>query len=273
MKSNYLLVLLTLILASCVKPAPPTFPPPHKGLKLLSWAGNRVYHYGRDSVKITYNSAGYPVRILRAESGTGYPHYKLRYDRHNRLTDMIEFFYDREQTEDPFHAWHKFVHDNKNRIIQDSIYVYGSFGPHGELIPRPNATYIDDFYMYAYDSLNRIIKITRKVTGPYHDTVVTTYHYDSRGNAYQINVREQGKHSLQNPGSNTYPVYDDKFNPHRLHPVWQFISKDYSTNNPFIAASYNIYGLPTSMPVPNADFFYYFGIVGFETIENIKYGY
>ncbi|MCW3467738.1 hypothetical protein [Chitinophaga nivalis] len=274
MKSNYLLALLTLIFAGCVKPAPTIFPQ-HTGLKILSWKGTSVAapDDGSDSVKITYNRAGNPVRIQRIHTSTGYPHYKLQYDQQQRLTDLIEFYGTNEQIGDVFHAWHKFVHDNQNRIIRDSIYVFGFFGPHGPL-PRPHSSGIDDLYSYAYDAQNRMVKMTRKMGDLNSDDITTNYHYNSQGNVYWIKVRQPNTDSLQYPNADIYPTYDHQFNPHRLHPVWQFIDRDYNNNNPFNAASYNIYGLPTSIPIdPTLGYFSYFGIIGFKTIDHIKYGY
>jgi len=37
---------------------------------------------------------------------------------------------------------------------------------------------------------------------------------------------------------------------HRTHPIWQFIDRDFSINNPFQAVAYNSHGLPVAIQSP-----------------------
>ena len=42
-------------------------------------------------------------------------------------------------------------------------------------------------------------------------------------------------------------VYDNKMNINRTNDIWQFLSRDYSVNNPFTAAAYNTARFPTTI--------------------------
>ena len=59
----------------------------------------------------------------------------------------------------------------------------------------------------------------------------STYNYDGAGN-------------LIHPAS-AGVVYDNKMNINRTNDIWQFLSRDYSMNNPFTADAYNAAGFPT----------------------------
>jgi len=84
---------------------------------------------------------------------------------------------------------------------------------------------------FEYDHNGRMIKSTFLITGlpPEWGTVIT-YQYDQEGNLI---------------GGN----YDHKLNPRQLHPIWQFLSRDYSVSNPITAVNYNNFGLPTKFSV------------------------
>ncbi|MCW3467737.1 hypothetical protein [Chitinophaga nivalis] len=265
------IIFLALALTSCLKPTPTPYPQ-YPGLKIISWKGTSIAapNDGPDSVRFTYNRKGNPIRVERAHTSTGITQYQLRYDQQDRLRVLINSTIGAEAIGDIFDEWHQYYYDKQQRIALDSVYVFGRIGPHGPIPRSGNQVDLGYVITFAYDSLNRIVQVTRKVGGHATNATISTYHYNQHGNAYWINEqRPYGE-----PALNTYPVYDDKFNPHRLHPVWQFIDQDYSTNNPFIAVGYNKLGLPTSVPIPpKTTPSFYFGLFGFITIDHIKYGY
>jgi hypothetical protein len=49
--------------------------------------------------------------------------------------------------------------------------------------------------------------------------------------------------------------YDYKINPLRQNPVFQFVMRNYSMNNPSVQPKYNSLGLPLSITPTNDDFF------------------
>jgi hypothetical protein len=50
----------------------------------------------------------------------------------------------------------------------------------------------------------------------------------------------------------SYSGYDDKVNLDRTNPIWQFLDRDYSMNNRFIAEKYNAAGLPAIITTEDA---------------------
>ncbi len=102
---------------------------------------------------------------------------------------------------------------------------------------------------FEYDRYGRISKSTFVPTGlPPEYTIVTTYQYDGEGNLIRPNQ------SL---------AYDSKVNLQQLHPIWQFLARDYSVNNPLTAVHYNNFGLPTKFSAgPPPLFFSYFPFLG-----------
>jgi len=104
-------------------------------------------------------------------------------------------------------------------------------------------TWADFHYInyLEYDGHGRITKTTIVPIGlpplP-ENTIIETYQYNEEGNSLR-----------HNPFG-----YDHKLNPHQLHPLWQFISRDYSLNNPIAAVHYNNFGLPTKFAEPLRSF-------------------
>jgi hypothetical protein len=168
-----------------------------------------------------YDARNNPVRVMPVGGNSLYPVYLFRYDKKGRLCDYI--IADKELT--GFYGWHRYVYDNKNRIVIDTVYIFGTYGD-VPLNYRQDLSYVTT---YEYDSQDRIITATAfypTIPGP--TAVAEHYAYDEAGN-------------LVTPGA----VYDDKVNIHRTNSVWMFLARDYSVNNPLTMSTYNQYQLPT----------------------------
>ncbi len=159
----------------------------------------------------------------------------------------LYFIYNsKKQLKEFQHAWafgfpailHRFGY-SRGVITTDTIVSFYT------QVPFHSITY------FEYDRYGRISKSTYIPTGlpPYY-ILVNTYEYDSEGN-------------LIRPSPYPPLTYDHKLNPQQLHPVWQFIARDYSLNNPTTALHYNNFGLPTKFDQPRPSlFFNYFSFLG-----------
>lgn len=197
----------------------------------MSFSGNM------DSAVITYNNLGNPISLIRARVNTGAPNQIFRYDKNNRLTDMIGAY-----ENGTYELWHHFTYKNKpgtnkNLPVTDSIYVFGNISDG----PLPEPDYIElrsvDF---TYDNYGRIVQVINKGIIPCYPGEATSYTYNNAGN-------------LTSAGY----AYDNKINFHRTHPIWQFIDRDYSVNNAYNQTTYTEYGLPTAVNLPGHSVFYY----------------
>ncbi|ATL48786.1 hypothetical protein COR50_17350 [Chitinophaga caeni] len=225
------------LLSGCLKD--PHLPPPGNPFcKITKVKGDLHFQKDVDSYRITYDKKGNPESIVRGIVGTSSPNYLFLYDQKGRLTD----FYGVYLNPTAFDIWHRYSYDAKNRIILDSTYEFGEVGPGNVPIPSPGRPYLGvrNIATYSYDHLDRIVRSTDTYG---HDTVFMTrlYTYNGAGNLTSVEERSDG-------GSTTISyTYDNKVNYHRLHPIWQFLDRDYSMNNPLPVAAYNTYGLPTSI--------------------------
>ncbi|MGO4288884.1 hypothetical protein [Chitinophaga sp. RAB17] len=251
MKKNYplarcaMILLFVVLFSNCVK-SPICLPaPPHYE---ITGFGAEKYDNTKDTFHITYNSRHNPIHIIGRVITENYPQYLLGYDAQNALKIVIGASHD-ESTE--FEMGYKCVCDNKKRVISDSVFAYGHYD-------RNTLTIVDARYLffvrkYAYDHLDRITQVVDKrflLVEDLFEMRTTSYFYNASGNAYKINTL------ILYPNGSTvsndvFPVYDNKVNPNLLHPLWQFFNLDYSRNNPFIADSYNSYGLPVKVPFKN----------------------
>jgi hypothetical protein len=190
-----------------------------------------------DSVVISYNGKGNPVAMVRTQASTGSPNYEFRYDKKQRVTDFIGVY-----ENGGFEFWHRYAYDQHNRVITDSIYKFGWFGPG----PLPEQ-YAEQYSSFTYDSHNRIVKAVDVFKVPAPTVWTSFYHYNAAGNLDSVvTIFPDGR------GSTIFTSYDNKINMHQLHPVWQLIDRDYSVNNHFTALSYNAQGLPTVIPAKEA---------------------
>lgn len=192
-----------------------------------------------DSMVITYNNKGNPVSMIRTVTGTSTPNFFFRYDKRNRVTDVIGIYDDGVG----FETWHRLYYDHRDRIIRDTTYDFGIVGetpqpiPGRDLIARNIST-------FEYDAHNRIIRSTDTYGGSPDMITTTRYIYNSAGNLGLI-VTSRG----DAVDSFAFNNYDNKMNMHLTHPIWQYLDRDYSLNNSFTAASYNSRGLPVLLDV------------------------
>ncbi|MBC9912487.1 hypothetical protein [Chitinophaga varians] len=242
----YCTIFTALFLTACLKPNGPIVVPGHPTVRItLLKELDPLY---ADSFRLYYNSQGNPTRIIPTLVGTGRPMWLFRYDNQQRLVARIGSYSSLET----FEMAHRYVYDAAGRIIRDTAYVFGTFDttvtPVGIGGQRLRTT------TYQYDSLNRIIRAvaTEMPTHPPVFRSTIDYSYNSSGNAWRIqNITEEiTAMGIQPDTTIVYPVYDNKINFRRLHPLWQFIDRDYSRNNPNQVVSYNSYGLPLEFPAP-----------------------
>lgn len=187
-----------------------------------------TYEYEPDQLTIRYNAAGNPISVKSAQGpATGRPDLLFRYDAQNRLTDCIGVY----SNGNGFESWSKYKYDRKNRIVYDTAFIFGQLGE------RPTHFMFKHVTHYTYDDQNRIIKASLVWKKP------------SDGGGFEEIFNYDGNGNLV-----TGQSYDNKKNIHRTHPVFAFIDRDYSVNNPQHATTYH-HGLPTSLYVnPNADY-------------------
>lgn len=193
--------------------------------------------YTGDSLVISYDKRDNPVSIIRGSVATGAPNYLFGYDKKGRMKDFYSVY---DPSNPYFENWHRYTHDNKNRIIVDTSYSFGLVGP-GIPLPDPETGehYIGNISTFAYDNENRIIKATDFYGLATFET--TYFTYNNKGNLVKI-VRVRDDESV----TETF-TYDDKINLRRTHAAWQFLDRDYSVNNSITVFSYNAYGLPVDV--------------------------
>jgi hypothetical protein len=161
--------------------------------------------------QFNYDEFGNPVSVvyLETDDGTGTPTFSFDYDVNHRLTHYRGY------------SDHNLTYNSSGQIVIDSGYYNYAGG---------DARYENRLY---YDVYGRIRKETSKFYYDYGEsedvgtTTTRIYEYDRRGN-------------LISPGY----TYDNKKNIARTHPIWMYITRNYSINNPEKASSYNSSGLP-----------------------------
>jgi hypothetical protein len=173
----------------------------------------------KDTTVFAYNSWGDPITVTQLPfPGTGRPNYFFKYDKKRRLTELLGLYRGGNIGE----VWHKYFYENpgKSDVVLDSSYFFPWF-QNGIMVSyhTASATY------FTYDKSGRIIKDSTIYQAGEH-TSVNNYVYDANGNLW---------------GS----VYDNRTNMNQTHPIWMFLDRNYSLNNPFEAQAYNSAGLPT----------------------------
>jgi len=189
-----------------------------------------------DTMVFTYNAHGDPVTGFRPVPRTGNPNFILRYDRWDRLTDLIGTYGTNPDLSGGIESWNRYTYDGQGRIVLDSVYNFPTIvdghpglGEHSSIV----------IATYEYDPKNRVSKYSWGFVGDLNK-FVSTYSYDADGNLVGT-------------------PHDNQINLHRTNKVWMFMDRDYSVNNPLTAAyTYNTRGLPVTI-VPTAgtemDFF------------------
>jgi hypothetical protein len=208
---------------------------------------NTFVHGPLDTIRFSYDSYGNPVTIARQVTATGIADYIFMYDKDHRLTDLKGVY----SLPDPggFDTWHRFNYKN-GHIVSDTVYEFGSTVngmPASEFPQDPNGPiFIRDFSRFASDAQGRISVTSDSTQGGYKE--VDTYSYNKEGNLAQISSVFSQAGDIFNSDSPYITIasgYDNKVNISRTNPIWQFLDRDYSVNNRFVAGSYNEAGLPT----------------------------
>ena len=209
----------------------------------------RIYHdlvvhdfISSDTMKVyglfSYNAAGNPYsllyRDLQGSQYVNFPSYHFLYDNQQRLREMRLSYYEGTRVA----QIHRYGYNSSNVIIADTT-----------IIPDDGGN--DDITVstLTYDSLGRItkenIKNIQTAYGPLRPARNPTYTYDARGNLAVPEWRSSW--------------YDTKVSFLRSHPLFMFLTRNYSRNNPWNLNSqgqkYNSRGLPLSIKIGNDIFF------------------
>ncbi|WP_298709330.1 hypothetical protein [Chitinophaga sp.] len=228
---------LALVLHGCQKDPHP--PADNLECRITKISGILGISYLPDSFIFTYNGKGDPVSITRSVIGTSSPNYYFRYDQRGRLTDFYGVYNDHSV----FDTWHRYHHDHKNRIVVDTTYAFGDISPDYRPIPAAGRTELDvrNISTYAYDHQNRIIRSTDTYGRPFV-YMIRLYSYDAAGNLVKIEEQVDGYSNFI-----TISGYDQQISYRRLHPIWQFLDRDFSQNNSLPVTTYNQHGLPAKI--------------------------
>lgn len=175
---------------------------------------------GTSKALFYYNKWNNPDSVVFTVVGTGRPNFLFTYNKKNEIREIRESYRNGQ-----YEKWHRLGVNTKGQIVVDTIYIFGYL----DQDPEPANFWNKRIERFEYDSYGRISKMSDEFVVPYYPSSTTTYTYSSNGN-------------LLLPFSS--PAYDNYRNPLTLHPLWQFIQKDYSLNNPIPAVNYNSYRLP-----------------------------
>ncbi len=190
-----------------------------------------------NTATFTYDALGNPLTVSNTAIFTGAPNLVFRYDASHRLTEVFKPY-----SNGIFETWTKYFYDASGRIAYDTTYLFGTITPTWPPVQNTQGARTE----YTYDGTCRITKTVQTV----FVTIATSlpafplendYAYDAAGN-------------LVRPGI----TYDNKVNIHRTNKIFMFLDRDFSMNNPFTAATYNGYSLPTAIGVPPVGQFLYF---------------
>ncbi|HEY4205730.1 MAG TPA: hypothetical protein VGM31_02915 [Puia sp.] len=204
-----------------------------------------------DTVRFSYDVYGNPVTIVRQVTATTKPDYIFMYDKDHRLTDLKGVY----SLPDPggFDNWHRFHYKN-GRIVSDTIYEFGITvnGMPAPQFPGTGIIFARDYATFQYDAQGRISVTVDSMANTYDE--VSTYTYGKDGNLSKITttVSDNGSGFSKDSVVTFATGYDHEVNINRTNPIWQFLDRDYSVNNRFIAGGYNGIGLPTLITAQNA---------------------
>ena len=204
----------------------------------------RIYHAHGGSPEVTvsglftYNAAGNPYSLTYGNgTGTGNPNHYFYYDKKNRLREYRIAY----SPDDPVEAtWHRYGYDENDVIIVDTSFGAPLIGENGQ--PLPNDTVVSTL---TYDDQGRIIKESIRFLNRPFPPRNPTYTYDNSGNLGVIGWKSSW--------------YDTKLSFFRSHPLFMFLARNYSMNNPYnpeaAGRKYNSRKLPLSINAGN-DFFF-----------------
>jgi hypothetical protein len=176
----------------------------------------------------TYNSKGNPIKLVFNNNGTGNPDHYFFYDNLGRLKEWQETYANGTVVS----LRHAYVYNSAGVIIRDTMMAI-----EGDTITNVST--------FVYDSQGRIVKETIKNIwnsgAPLNPTRNPTFTYDVRGNLAVAGWKSSS--------------YDNKINPLRINPIFQFIFRNWSQNNAAPQKKYNSKGLPLSINPGNDVFF------------------
>ena len=159
-------------------------------------------------------------KFISSSDPTNIPVRTFKYDSWYRLREFRGEF-----PNGNFDSWHFYGYDNNGRLAIDTTYYSGKIT--GD---RPTTYSKAIISQSFYDAQGRVAHVINQDMR-FGFVTEEFYSYDANGNR------------VYPPGSGV--VYDNKINLNRTNDLWQFLSKDYSMNNPFIANAYNVAGYPT----------------------------
>jgi hypothetical protein len=254
------LAILLLLISSCVKRQTVSrllVEPPSSACK-IQWIAAQVEGENDpglypDTLRFSYDSSGYLITISRFRSaGLTYSNYTFWYDSLHRVTDVITTGSLPAATGDAYRTWHKLYYTG-DKVTLDSLFVYGLINgtrPNGYGGAGPNLYFVST---YLYDSLDRIKEATDLTPATYTQTSYFTY--GATGNLTRA-TRVSGY--ISTPTSDTtvgiFALGDSHVNPTQDLPIFQFLSRNYSKNNQFLATAYNSDDLPTIIPMQGSPY-------------------
>ncbi|MET0466020.1 MAG: hypothetical protein ABW007_22855 [Chitinophagaceae bacterium] len=173
-------------------------------------------HRPTDTLSISYNSNGDPVKITRTTPTTGFPDYIFKY-KNNRLSEFIGVYKNGTSTE----VWHKYIYGAGGLVAIDSVYTFAQIvnGKPHEPIDRYAIT-------FNYDSRGRIIY--EKWT--YEDGYIYEQHYEYTAD-----------------GNLTGASYGNKVSFRRSNKIWMFLDRNYSVNDHLNSSDFNSLFMPKNI--------------------------
>lgn len=170
----------------------------------------------QDTLTITYNSSGNPLKAIRSEPRTGAPNFLFKYNN-GRLSDFIGVYSNGITTE----FWHRYQYDTNGRVVVDSVYIFATIinGNPG----YPNVRYAMTF---VYDNQDRIILEKRTYENGYN--YERYFQYNTDGN--RIGVQ-----------------YGKNVSFRRTNKIWMLLDRDYSINDRLGSGGFNAFSLPTTI--------------------------
>jgi hypothetical protein len=182
---------------------------------------NELYGTYIDTLSVSYNAAGDPIRITRPDPRTGAPNFLFKY-KNGRLSEFIGVYHNGTTTEN----WHRYFYDGAGRVMLDSVYIFAEISN-----DKPTDPFLTYSTTYLYDSRDRIIRLTNNY--PEGSTYVEEYQYDANGN------RVGG-------------TYGHEVSFRRSNRIWMFLDRDYSVNDRAVSTDFNAFHLPRKIDLGSA---------------------
>lgn len=226
--SSRFLLVVSILFAGCQKIYDYVHSPMNGNTEYKSCSIKQIIAYPSHFSEIhhlfVYNKFGNPERVINDQVGTGSPNMWFKYDKWNRLVQLI-----RPYDNNYYETWNKYGYNAKHQIVRDTQY---EFGPFVDSIPSIDSRVTNRrrYTVYEYDAFNRMSM--RRDSFIVSGNIVIRqkfFTYNSKGNLIGENL-----------------VYDNKVSILRTNKIWMFLAQDYSVNNPVIDAEYNRNRLPVS---------------------------